>query len=111
MDETRRLKQSLLEVIRRPGYEPAGLTDLMRLIKAGKSKRGAVKHALRDLASSGAIVQLPHHQFAPAQRSDRQGSRPARTPDGGRAADGGRSDDAGRGAGGGRRGAGGRAAA
>jgi ribonuclease R len=90
MDESRRLKQSLLDVIRRPGYEPAGLTDLMRLIKAGKSKRGAVKHALRDLAASGAIVRLPHHQFAPAQRTDRQGTRPARTSEGGRSTGGGR---------------------
>ena len=79
MDESRRLKQSLIDAIRRPGYEPAGVAELMRLIRAGKSRRGAVKNALRDLAAEGAIVRLPQQRFAPAGAAARRtGGPPAR---------------------------------
>src|SRR6267154_695589 len=66
MNESSRLKQSLIDAMRRPGYEPAGVAELMKLVKAGKSRRGAVKNALRELTAAGAIVRLPHQRFAPA---------------------------------------------
>ncbi len=80
MDETRRLKQSLIDAIRRPGYEPAGVAELMRLIRAGKSRRGAVKNALRDLAAAGTIVRLPHQRFAPAGAAARRTGGPPGRP-------------------------------
>src|SRR6267378_2802388 len=80
MNESSRLKQSLIDAMRRPGYEPAGVAELMRLVKAGKSRRGAVKNALRDLAAAGAIVRLPHQRYAPAgDRSRRAAVPPAQT--------------------------------
>jgi ribonuclease R len=80
MDESRRLKQSLIDAMRRPGYEPADVAELMRLVKAGKSRRDAVKNALRDLAVAGAIVRLPHKRYAPAGDRPRRAAAPPADP-------------------------------
>jgi len=73
MDETRRLKQVILEAMRRPDFGPAGVSEIRSRLRIGKTQKGAFKRAFRDLLGEEAVVRVDRKRYAAAGRGGAPG--------------------------------------
>jgi len=86
MDETRRLKQAILDEMRHPGYVPAESRELQRRMHVGKAGRGSFKRALRELEDEEKVARVDRNRYGPATatagavsgRRETRGPAPAR---------------------------------
>ncbi|HEV8120301.1 MAG TPA: hypothetical protein VGQ67_04850, partial [Candidatus Polarisedimenticolia bacterium] len=66
MDESLRLRQAILDFMRRPGYRPATADELQRLLRIDKPRRHAFQRTLRDLVQDDEIVRVNRDRYAAA---------------------------------------------
>lgn len=66
MDESLRLRQAILDFMRRPGYRPATADELQRLLRIDKARRHAFQRTLRDLMQDDEIVRVNRDRYAAA---------------------------------------------
>jgi len=79
MDPTRRLKQVILEAMRRPDWKPASLVEIRERLHIGKAQKGAFRRALRDLLSEEAVVRVDRKRYAAAGHGLQARAAPGRT--------------------------------
>jgi len=88
MSDARRLKQAILDEMRRPGYAPAGFPELQHRLRVGKPLRGAFKRALRELIEEKEVVRVDRKRYGLAGGGVSTGHVPGGRAAGGRAAGG-----------------------
>ncbi len=62
--EESRIRKAILDTVRRPGYRPASVRDLLALTKINKRSRNTFKRVLRSLVSDEEIVRLDPNRYA-----------------------------------------------
>jgi exoribonuclease R len=78
MDDTRRLKQAILDEMRRPGYVPAASRELQRRLRVGKAGRQQFKRALRELEDEEKVARVDRKRYGLASVRAVPGRREAR---------------------------------
>ncbi|MBI4169489.1 MAG: ribonuclease R, partial [Acidobacteria bacterium] len=62
----REMRQALLDRMRAPGYRPATVQGLVRLLRTEKARRNELKRTLRDMISEAEVVKIDRDRFAAA---------------------------------------------
>ncbi|HZM71258.1 MAG TPA: hypothetical protein VFB95_12945, partial [Candidatus Cryosericum sp.] len=87
MDETRRLRQTILEAMRREDWEPAAIPAIRTRLRIPKSQKGAFTRAFKELLAEEAVVRVDRKRYAAADRARTgQGKRGPEAPRHGREA-------------------------
>nr|HEU4402755.1 hypothetical protein [Candidatus Polarisedimenticolia bacterium] len=73
----RELREDLIAFMRQPGYRPAALRDLIRLLRVERARRNDFKRILRDLINESEVVKVDRHRFAAVRRGAEGPRRPA----------------------------------
>jgi ribonuclease R len=76
--ESEDLQAALLGAMRAPGFRPATLRTLMRLIGAGRDRRQSVRRALRALLDGNRVVRVGGNRYAAAGAPHGAGDRGGR---------------------------------
>jgi ribonuclease R len=66
MDEARRLRDAILDFMRRPNYRPATADELQRLLRIERARRHPFNRALRTLVNDDEITRIDRHRYAVA---------------------------------------------